>query len=64
MTGRSAAGDRELDELAWLTLAEAGEQDLPAITRFVLGEVRARLQTPDRPARQARTSPCRIRARR
>jgi 8-oxo-dGTP pyrophosphatase MutT (NUDIX family) len=44
-----AAGDRELDEIAWLTLAEAARQDLPAITRFVLGEVEERLTTPDRP---------------
>nr|WP_222934412.1 NUDIX hydrolase [Caulobacter sp. 17J80-11] len=44
-----AGGDRELDEVAWLTLDEAGRQDLPAITRFVLGEVSARLEAPDRP---------------
>nr|WP_209282635.1 NUDIX domain-containing protein [Brevundimonas alba] len=43
------AGSGELDEIAWIPLAEAEALDLPAITRFVIGEVRARLETPDRP---------------
>ena len=43
------AGSGELDEIAWLPLAEARTQDLPAITRFVLGEVAERLTHPDRP---------------
>jgi len=43
------AGSGELDEIAWLDLDEARGQDLPAITRFVLGEVNERLTTPDRP---------------
>lgn len=43
------AGSGELDEIAWLDLDEARAQDLPAITRFVLGEVGERLTTPDRP---------------
>ncbi|MBA4805892.1 MAG: NUDIX hydrolase [Brevundimonas sp.] len=43
------AGCGELDEIAWIALDETGDLDLPAITRFVLGEVRARLQQPDRP---------------
>ena len=42
------AGSGELDEIAWLPLAEAAHQDLPAITRFVLGEVERRLTGPDR----------------
>lgn len=36
------AGSGELDEIAWLPLAEARALDLPAITRFVLGEVAER----------------------
>ena len=43
------AGSGELDEIAWLDLDEARGQDLPAITRVVLGEVNERLTTPDRP---------------
>lgn len=43
------AGSGELDEIAWLDLDEARAQDLPAITRFVLGEVGERLRTPNRP---------------
>lgn len=42
------AGSGELDEIAWLPLAKAVHQDLPAITRFVLGEVESRLAEPDR----------------
>ncbi len=37
------AGSGELDEIAWLPLPEARQQDLPAITRFILGEVAERL---------------------
>ena len=44
------AGSGELDEIAWIPLAEAEALDLPAITRFVIGEVRQRLEDPDRPA--------------
>ncbi|MDP3802397.1 NUDIX domain-containing protein [Brevundimonas sp.] len=43
------AGSGELDEIAWLPLAEARTLDLPAITRFVLGEVSERLSHPTRP---------------
>ncbi|MDP3656981.1 MAG: NUDIX domain-containing protein [Brevundimonas sp.] len=43
------AGSGELDEIAWLPLAEARALDLPAITRFVLGEVGERLARPHRP---------------
>ena len=41
-------GSGELDEIAWLPLADARALDLPAITRFVLGEVADRLEHPDR----------------
>ena len=37
------AGSGELDEIAWIPLADAGALDLPAITRFVIEEARARL---------------------
>ena len=43
------AGSGELDEIAWLPLADTRALDLPAITRFVLGEVGERLSHPDRP---------------
>lgn len=43
------AGSGELDEIAWLPLDEARAVDLPAITRFVLGEVSERLAHPRRP---------------
>lgn len=43
------AGSGELDEIAWLPLADARVLDLPAITRFVLGEVGERLTHPHRP---------------
>ncbi|WP_292175722.1 NUDIX domain-containing protein [Brevundimonas sp.] len=43
------AGSGELDEIAWMPLADARALDLPAITRFVLGEVAERLIQPGRP---------------
>jgi 8-oxo-dGTP pyrophosphatase MutT (NUDIX family) len=43
------AGSGELDEIAWLPLADTRALDLPAITRFVLGEVGERLSHTDRP---------------
>ncbi|WP_288757201.1 NUDIX domain-containing protein [uncultured Brevundimonas sp.] len=43
------AGSGELDEIAWLPLDQARALDLPAITRFVLGELAERLDHPDRP---------------
>lgn len=42
-------GCGELDEIAWIPLSEAHDLDLPAITRFVLGEVAERVTQPDRP---------------
>lgn len=42
-------GCGELDEIAWLELSKTGEVDLPAITKFVLSEVRERMQHPKRP---------------
>ncbi len=43
------AGSGELDEIAWLPLADTRSLDLPAITRFVLGEVGERLTHPNKP---------------
>lgn len=43
-------GCGELDETAWFSLAEIDDLDLPAITRFIVREVVARLAEPDRPA--------------
>ena len=39
----------ELDEIAWVDLAEALALDLPAITRFVVKEVAERIEQPERP---------------
>jgi 8-oxo-dGTP pyrophosphatase MutT (NUDIX family) len=39
----------ELDEIAWVDFDEAIELKLPNVTRFVLGEARARLDDPHRP---------------
>ena len=39
----------ELDEIAWVSLDEALALDLPSITRFVVAEVRRRLEDPARP---------------
>jgi 8-oxo-dGTP pyrophosphatase MutT (NUDIX family) len=43
------AGSGELDEIAWLPMADTRSLDLPAITRFVLGEVGERLTHPNKP---------------
>ena len=43
------SGSGELDEIAWLPLDQARALDLPAITRFVLGEVAERIDAPSRP---------------
>ena len=42
------AGSGELDEIAWMPLAEARTLELPAITRMVLGEAAERRVEPDR----------------
>jgi 8-oxo-dGTP pyrophosphatase MutT (NUDIX family) len=49
LSPKPTAGSGELDEIAWLPLDEARALDLPAITRFVLGELAERLDHPDRP---------------
>lgn len=41
--GRPPADSRELADLRWFTLAEAGRLDLPNVTRFVISEIEARL---------------------
>jgi 8-oxo-dGTP pyrophosphatase MutT (NUDIX family) len=41
---RPIQGDQELLHTRWFTLDEAEGLDLPSVTRFVLGEVRARLR--------------------
>ncbi|MBS0294710.1 MAG: NUDIX domain-containing protein [Proteobacteria bacterium] len=43
------SGDRELDEIAWLSIADMRDLDLPQITRFVVGEVADRLANGRRP---------------
>ena len=51
----------ELEDLRWASLDEAERLDIPIITRFVLGELRAHLQrdgqAPVRCARVTRTGP-------
>lgn len=46
----------ELEDLRWVTLADAHKLDIPIITRFVLAELEARLDAPDRPVRCARVT--------
>lgn len=50
LLSRDIDGSGELDEIAWIPWEEAEALDLPAITRFVIGEVGKRLRDPDRPA--------------
>lgn len=50
LLSRDIEGSGELDEIAWIPWEEAEGLDLPAITRFVIGEVGKRLADPDRPA--------------
>jgi len=38
----------ELDQIAWIGIDDTAGIDLPAVTRFVLSEARARLADPDR----------------
>jgi 8-oxo-dGTP pyrophosphatase MutT (NUDIX family) len=49
LTPEPTAGSGELDEIAWAPLEDARALDVPAITRFVLGELAERLSHPDRP---------------
>lgn len=49
LTPEPTAGSGELDEIAWLSLDEAGALELPAITRMVLGEAAKRRADPERP---------------
>ncbi len=49
LSSEPTAGSGELDEIAWLPLADARALDLPSITRFVLAEVAERLTRLDRP---------------
>lgn len=39
----------ELSDLQWVTLDDALGLDLPSVTRFMLGEIEARLKAPDEP---------------
>ena len=41
-------GTGELEEIAWVPLAEVDQLDLPSITRFVVAEVAQRLVEPER----------------
>ncbi|MBN8553390.1 MAG: NUDIX hydrolase [Caulobacterales bacterium] len=50
LLSRDIDGSGELDEIAWIPWEEAESLDLPAITRFVIGEVGRRLNDPERPA--------------
>lgn len=49
MSRERAEGCGELDEIDWIELGKTGDLDLPAITRFVLSEVKARMEQPRRP---------------
>lgn len=43
---RPALDGAEMGDLRWFSLAEAYRLDLPSVTRFILGEVEARLAAP------------------
>lgn len=49
MSQERPEGCGELDEIDWIELSKTGDLDLPAITRFVLSEVKARMEQPKRP---------------
>ena len=49
LAGLEARPSPELDEVAWLTLEEARDVELPSITRFLLKELPLRLGDPARP---------------
>jgi 8-oxo-dGTP pyrophosphatase MutT (NUDIX family) len=49
MTLEPRAAATELDEIAWIEPSKTRDFDIPQITRFVLAEVTARLDHPDRP---------------
>lgn len=44
-----AQGSGELDEIAWIPIADVGNFDLPNVTKFVVKELEARLEDPHRP---------------
>lgn len=48
LLSRDIEGSGELDEIAWFPWEDAEDLDLPAITRFVIGEVGKRIADPDR----------------
>jgi len=47
-------GSGELQEIAWFTLADALQLDLPSITRFVVSEIAERQSDPTRPVPSVR----------
>lgn len=46
----------ELEDLRWVTLEQAHKLDIPIVTRFVLTELEARFESPDRPVRCVRVT--------
>jgi 8-oxo-dGTP pyrophosphatase MutT (NUDIX family) len=51
LDGRPPQDGAEMEDLRWFTYDDALELDLPSVTRFILGEVAARLREPDFPHR-------------
>jgi 8-oxo-dGTP pyrophosphatase MutT (NUDIX family) len=51
--GQTPRDGAEMEDLRWFTIEEAYGLDLPNVTRFVIGEVAARLAAPDQPHRPA-----------
>lgn len=62
LAGLDARASPELDEVAWLTLADTREVELPSVTRVVLRELALRLDDPSRPPLFLRVSHGRRRA--
>lgn len=46
LDSRPAQDGAEMGDLRWFTFAEALDLDLPSVTRFMLGELRVRLEQP------------------
>lgn len=51
--GQRPQDGAEMEDLRWFTIEEAYQLDLPNVTRFVIGEVAARLNAPEQAHRPA-----------
>jgi 8-oxo-dGTP pyrophosphatase MutT (NUDIX family) len=51
LDGRPPQDGAEMEDLRWFTYEDAMDLDLPNVTRFILGEVAARIKEPNAPHR-------------